>query len=282
MKNTIKSRICIAAVLFLSVLFSGCEYTSGSPITDTTKQTEVITDSFTKKLVGIYKTHSEENGETIMQIYLLGDLLIAEIEEEYAAYYAMEWIPTDSPKSDNGTASKDFIAHSFSGFSNFGAYWDTVRQITVTLTDTGCEIEDRNGKITAYTRDDTAAPIHIPDKYSELLQDTADTSLAGTWTVSADDGYTMFLRLDSEGNMIWCCKKEGEPIKFYIGTAAVSPETGTIQTISERVGWAQMPWQYDLDYSYDPDGKLTLKNIEPDGLLPTDHAIVFVKQTDKE
>jgi len=282
MKNTIKSRIYIAALLFVSVLFSSCGYTSPGPVTDTAGQTEEMTDTFAKQLVGIYKTQSEENGETILQIYLLGDLLIAEIEEEYAAYYAMEWVPTDSPKKDNSMASRKFTVHSFSGFSNFGAYWDTVPQITVTLTDTGCEMIDENGNRTVYTRDDTAAPIHIPDKYCELLQDTADASLAGIWTAATDDGYTMFLQLDSEGNMIWCCKKEGEPVRFHIGIAAASTETGTIQTISERVGWAQMPWQYDLEYSYGTDGKLTLKNTEQDGLLPTDHAVVFMKQTDKE
>jgi len=282
MKHSIKTRICIAAVLFLSVLFSGCEYTSETPLTVTADQTEAITNSFAEKLVGIYKTHSEENGETIMQIYLIQDQLIAEIEEEYAAYYAMEWTVADSSMNDNGTARKDFTVHSFSGFSNFGAYWDTVRQITVTLTDTGFTLEERNGITTEYMRDNTADPIHIPEKYIELFQDTADTSLAGTWTASTDDGYNMFLQLDSEGNLIWCCKKEGEPIEFHIGIAAAYPETGTIQTISERVGWAQMPWQYDLDFSYAPDGKLTLRNIESDGLLPTDHEIVFYKQTDKE
>lgn len=282
MVNTKKHRICIAAVLFLSILFTGCESLLDNPDTDTAEHREEITDSFAKQLVGIYKTHSEENGETIMQIYLIQDRLIAETVEEYAAYYAMEWIPVDSTKGDNDTSSKNYTAYSFSGFSNYGAYWDTVRQITVTLTDTGFEMADGNGKTNVYMRDETSAPIHIPDKYSELLRDIADSSLVGSWSASTDDGYTMFLRVDSEGNLIWCCKKEGEPIELHIGIGAAFPKTGTIQTISERVGWAQMPWQYDLDYSYDLDGKLTLKNIESDGLLPTDHAIVFIKQTDKE
>lgn len=282
MKDMKKSRICIATILLFSVLLSSCEYAPKSLNTDTAEQTKETTDSFAKQLVGIYKTNSEENGETIMQIYLIQDRLIAEIEEEYAAYYAMEWIPVDSPKGDNGTASRKFTAYSFSGFSNLGAYWDTVQQITVTLTDTGFEMADGNGKTTVYTRDEASAPIHVPDKYCELLQDTADASLVGNWIASADDGYTIFLQLDSMGNMIWCCKKEGEPIELYIGGAAAFPKTGTIQTISERVGWAQMPWQYDLDYSYNLDGKLTLKNTETDGLLPTDREIVFIKQTDKE
>ena len=43
-----------------------------------------------------------------------------------------------------------------------------------------------------------------------------------------------------------------------------------------------MPWQYDLEYTYDSDGKLTLKNTEPDGLLPTDRAVEFIEYTNKE
>ncbi len=282
MKHMKKRRICIAAVLLFSVLLSSCEYAPKSPDTDTGEQTEETTDSFAKQLVGIYKTYSEENGEVIMQIYLIQDQLIAEVEEEYAAYYAMEWMAVDSPKGDNGTASKEFTAYSFSGFSNFGEYWDTVQQITVTLTDAGIEMSAVNGKTTVYTRDEASAPIHVPDKYCELLQDTADASLAGNWIASADDGYTIFLQLDSVGNMIWCCKKDGEPIELYIGGAAVSSEAGTVQTISERVGWAQMPWQYNFEYSFDADGRLILKNTEPDGLLPTECAVGFIKYTDKE
>jgi len=282
MTNAHKCRICIAAVLFFSLLFAGCE--SGPDNLDTAEQTEEITDSFAKQLVGIYKTYSEENGETIMQIYLIQDRLIAEIKEEYAAYYAMEWIPVDSPKGDNGTASEKLTAYSFSGFSNYGAYWDFGRQIIVSLTDMGFNITDENGNTTVYIRDESIEPIHSPERYDWFLMEfTAEIipySLIGQWTRDSSDGYTMFLQLDPDGSMIYCCKKEGEPISVHIGVAAV--ENGTIKTVTEKVGWAEMPWQYDIEYTFAPDGSLILKNPEFGGLLPTEDAVRFIKLTDKE
>lgn len=45
MVNAKKCRICIAAVLFLSILFTGCESAPDNPDTDTAEHIEEITDS---------------------------------------------------------------------------------------------------------------------------------------------------------------------------------------------------------------------------------------------
>lgn len=281
-----KRRIWLAAALLSSVLLAGCVYVPDIQDIDTAEPTDEISGSFAEQLVGIYKTYSEENGETILQIYQIQNRMIAEVEEEYAAYYAMEWIPVDSQKTDNGTESEQYTVYTFSGFSDFGAYWDSGRQITVTLTDTGFEMTDENGDLTAYIRDEGAEPIHIFHRYSwffqEIAAETIPDSIIGEWTGASTDGYTMSLQLDADGSMIWCCKKEGEPISVHIGVAAADRETETIKTVTEKVGWADMPWQYDMEYTFDPDGKLILKNPDFGGLLPGDESVGFIKLTDKE
>jgi len=259
-------------VILLFVQLSGCENTIES--TDNSSQTEVVQVSFTEQLVGTYKRYSEENGKTVMQIYLIHEYLIAEVTEEYAAYYAMEWIPADTYETISKEKSGDFTVYSFSGFSDSGKYFDTVRQIKVALTDTGIEIADQSGEVTVYTRDETCDPIHNPEIYTGFLQNKADNELVGSFSASAD-GTDVFFQLDSDGKMIWCSKIVGEPIEIYIGVASVDTKAGRIHTMSERLGFGKMPWLYDLEYTLDSSGKLVLKNAASDGLLFTDDAVEF-------
>lgn len=281
-----KQKIFITIVLVCSVLYTGCGYTPVIEDTETVQLSANKTVSFAEQIVGIYKTHFDESGETVMQIYLLGDRMIAEAEEEYAAYYAMEWMPAEPKNTDGDPSSEQFVVYTFSGFSNFGEYWNTVRQITVNKTDTGIEMIDENGVVTAYIRDDTAEPIHTTEQcrsfLSAICDETNDITLHGQWQAVTEDGYTLFLQLDTDGEMIWYCKKESEPIEFHIGVAAQNSEAGTIRTVSERVGWAQIPWRCDFRYTCGSSGQLILENAEADGLLPNDSPIEFIKNTYKE
>lgn len=147
-------------------------------------------------------------------------------------------------------------------------------------------VDLNNGERTLYTRDEDAEPIHDSGKYDWFFQETGGEivplALTGGWTGASEDGYVMFLELAADGNMIWFCKKEGEPVFFHIGVAEVDPETGTITTISERVGCADMPGLYDIEYTFAADGTLLLKNPELGGILPGDEAIAFTKTTGKE
>jgi len=271
-----KTRILITAVLLFSVLLAGCENDFEHP----------DTAPFPEKLVGIYKTHSEENGETVMQIYRVQNRLIAEAEEEYAAYYAMEWIPVEAENTDTNAVSGEYTVYTFSGFSDYGEYRDSVYRIRVVLTDTGLEITDEKGNLTAYTRDSGAEPIHIPERYEWFIQENQSEiipdTLLGEWTGYTDDGYTMLLQLEQDGNAMWYCKKDGEPVCVHIGVAAADCERGTIKTVTEKVGWGDMPWLYDIEYTFGTDGKLLLKNPESGGILPVGYAVGFIKSTGKE
>ncbi len=285
MKHILKT-IFFSAVLVCAVLCAGCVNTPAVEDTESVCLADEKTDFFPEQIVGIYKTHSDEKGETIMQIYLLCDRLIAEVEEEYAAYYAMEWVAVDSQNTGSDISGQRFAVYTFSGFSNLGSYWDTVSRITVTPTDTGLEIIDEAGVVTAYIRDDAAEPIHTTEQcrsfLSAICDETNGITLHGQWKAVTEDGYTLFLQLDTDGKMIWCCKKEGQPIEFYIGVAAENPETGILCTVSERVGWAQMPWRYDFRYTVDSNERLILENAEADGLLFDGSPIEFIKDTYKE
>lgn len=281
-----KQKLFITIVLVCSVLYTGCGYTPVIEDTETEQLSANKTVSFAEQIVGIYKTHSDESAETVMQIYLLDGRLIAEVEEGYAAYYAMEWMPVEPNNTDGDPNSERFVVYTFSGFSNFGEYWDTVQQITLTQTDTGLAIIDEGGNVTAYVRDDTAESIHTTEQcrsfLTEITGEPEKLSLHGQWKAITDDGYAVFLQLDADGRMRWYCKKDGEPIRFNIGVAAQNPEAGTICTVSERVGWAQRPWRCDFKYTYGSSGQLILENAEADGLLPDSSPIEFIKNTYKE
>ncbi|MBE6599470.1 MAG: hypothetical protein E7638_08520 [Ruminococcaceae bacterium] len=250
-----------------------------------TEETAVV--SFAEQLTGIYKTYSEECGEIRLQVYWMDDNLIAEAEEEFAAYYAMELLP-DEPEmlGRDGVREVNFTAYMFSGFSNQGAYWDSPESVAVVLTDVGFNMIKSDGTAVEYIRDDGAVPIHETGKYAVYLSDMGEGSpigsLEGEWTASGEDGYNITLRIDANGTVLWCCKRESEPIVIHTGMALVDETAGCIQTMTERVGWADMPWLYNTRYGFDGDGRLILENTESDGLLPTDRAIVFTKLTEKE
>ena len=273
-----KHRIHGISILLSLVLLTSCAYAVDLPKDETTESAAEITNTFQERLVGIYKTYSEENGETIMQIYRIQELLIAEVEEEYAAYYAMEWIPEHSQEEVTDVNREEFTVYTFSGFSNNGEYWKSVKHITVTLHETGFEMADEDGNVTVYMRDNMIEPLHRPERYTELFQNTADNAFVGQWRAS-EDGYAMFLRIDADGTMLWNCKKTGQPVTVYIGIASAEQDTGIMQVMAEKVGWAQMPWLFEFQYSIEEDGSLILTNTETNGMLPADHAIRFEKVT---
>lgn len=279
----------ITAVLLFPLLFGGCVNQTDDPkppkITDTEPQesesTAENTVSFADRLIGLYKNESVEAGETVIQVYEINNMLIAEADEEFAAYYAMELIPSDAG-SGSDTDEMSFTAYSFSGFSNFGEYWNDGEKIAVKLTPTGFDMTKSDGTVTEYTRDDLLEPIHIPERNADYLEAVTeishDPSLTGEW-VQSSDGYSMMLRMDSSGNILWCSKKDGEPVSVHIGVSSANPDSGIIVSVSERIGYAEMPYKYDTSYYFNGDGNLVLKNCEPEGLLPTDGEITFVRLT---
>ena len=277
-----KHRIDGISILLSLVLLTSCAYVDDLPKDETMESAAEITNTFQERLAGIYKTHSEENGETIMQIYRIQELLIAEVEEEYAAYYAMEWIPEHSQEEVTDVNREEFTVYTFSGFSNEGAYRDNTSHITVTLNETGLEIEEEDGNTTSYICDEEIEPIHNPERYRDLFGNVSDCALTGHWSAVLAEGYALYLRIDADGTMLWSCKKTGQPVTVYIGIASAEQDTGIMQVMAEKVGWAQMPWLFELQYSIGAGGSLILTNTETNGMLPADHAIQFEKVTEQE
>lgn len=277
-----KQRISAAPILLSLFLLTGCADIGDISTETTPNAAPEITNSFAERLVGTYRTMSEENGETIMQIYQIRELLIAEVEEEYAAYYAMEWAPEPSTSEETDDGCEEFTVYTFSGFSNEGAYRDNTSHITVTLNETGLEIEEEDGNTTSYICDEEIEPIHNPERYRDLFGNVSDCALTGHWSAVLAEGYALYLRIDSDGTMLWSCKKAEQPAEVYIGVASAEENTNKMQIIAERVGWAQMPWLFELQYTIDSDGNLILKNAETEGLLPFNHEIQLKKDTEEE
>ena len=275
-------RISAVPILLSVVLLTNCTYIGDTSNESMPESTPEITNSFAERLVGTYRTMSEENGETIMQIYQIRELLIAEVEEEYAAYYAMEWVPESSTAEETDDGCEAFTVYTFSGFSNEGAYRDSTSHITVTLNETGMEIEEEDGNTTSYIFDAEIDPIHNPERYRDLYGNVSDCALVGHWSAVLAEGYALYLRIDSDGTMLWSCKKAEQPVEVYIGVASAEENTNKIQIITERVGWAQMPWLFELQYTVGADGELTLENAEAEGLIPFDHTIILKKATEQE
>ena len=275
----------MTAALTVSVLFGSCgeTFTTVPPVPENRPEAdaaESLADSFAEGLTGIYRSESEETGETILQVYRIDGMLIAEAAEEYAAYYATELIPGQPEPAEDGTLREmTFTACRFSGFSDEGAYWDSGVPVTIALTESGFDMTSADGTVTGYTRDDSTGPHHDPERYTGYFTDAPEASLTGEWTASTETGHTITLRLEEDGDMVWCSKKEGEPVEFHIGLASTDPDTGYLHTVTEKVGWGAMPWMYDMRYSFDADGHLLLENCEAEGLLPADTAVRFRKES---
>jgi len=278
-----KHKRIVTAVLLIPLLFGGCVNQTDETESQESEIVVENTVSFADRLIGIYRNYSEEAGETVLQVYEIDNMLIAEADEEYAAYYAMELIPADSEVFSGTDADEmSFTAYSFSGFSNYGEYWNDGEKITVKLTPTGFTMTKSDGTVTEYTRDDLLEPIHNSKSNADYLEAVTefshDPSLTGEW-IHRSDGCFMMFRLDADGNILWCSKKDGEPVSVHIGVSSANPDSGIIVSVSERIGYAEMPYKYDTSYYFNGDGNLVLKNCEPEGLLPTDGEITFVRIT---
>ena len=278
------NKVRIAAVLLAAVLLGGCADRVPVPQETPPETMETMAEengiSLAERLAGIYRGESEENGETILQMYRIGGMLIAEVQEEYAAYHAAELIPADPEILTDPEASEAAVtAYRFSGFSADGAYWEDPETVTVALTESGLTWTEADGSVMEYTRTDSAEPIHTAARYEELPEafpvPSYDPALTGRWEAEAD-GCRMILRLDEDGTLCWFSKKEGEPVSVHIGVWYIETDSGCLVTVTEKVGWAQMPWM-NRTVCTETDKGLLLKNEEAEGLLPTDGTVEFVR-----
>ncbi|MBE6613750.1 MAG: hypothetical protein E7631_00415 [Ruminococcaceae bacterium] len=266
-----KLAACIGFLLAV-LLLPGCTADDGTtpPVPET--DLPAVEPVTAERLVGRYRGADRENhadGDIYLEIYRIDDLLIAEARETYAAYWAMELVPL--PGQDPFGTAADTVqvtAWTFSGFSGMGAYWPDTETYTLHITDTGLDITDAAGETESYIRDDTLEPQHTPERYREALDGACPVGIRGEWTAAAEDGADIFLRLDEDGTILCLYKREGEPVSVHIGLAACGEEEGSLSCITERIGWADMPWFDTILFSTETDGGLLLKTPDTCGLLP--------------
>jgi len=101
----LKKLLLLTAALLLSFSAGGCNDPS-SPVPEPVPVEEKIPSppSFVEQLVGRYRYNSEENGDILLELYHINGMLIAEADEEYAAYVAASATPrpTATPKRSTG------------------------------------------------------------------------------------------------------------------------------------------------------------------------------------
>lgn len=248
-------------------------------IAETTGGSEKI-PSFAERLEGIYRRYDEENGETVCQVYYIGGMLIAEVKEQYAAYYACELIEESTENAKEMADRANFTVKTFSGFSYDGEYWPETADVSITLNDEGFEYIANGNEAVRYIRDESIRPIHDPTQYTGVLSETSDGNfpeeIVGLWKAESDDA-KLSARFFENGTSVLCIKYRGEPISVYIGAGAADLQSKTINIMSERVGWSNMPEVFGLEYSFMPNGNLLLKNSGGYKLFSTDEAVEFKK-----
>lgn len=285
---TFKRLVLLAATLLFSFTAGGCDaphaptQDSSAPEISGQKESSSL-PCFSEQLAGCYYYDSNVNGRITLELYYIDSMLIAEVEEEYASYYAAELLP-DSPAvlSDQKTESAAFTVYAFSGFSNSGMYWAETPHIIISRTESGIRITEADNTDIYFKRDDAAEPIHTVEKYAELLPQTEEYSfppeMCGVWTADCFGKYEIILNLQQEGILLWYIKENGEPVSVYFGAGSADPQVGTLTVIAERVGYAAMPHFFMLEYEQTNTGILLLKNTGIDGLLPMEGDIILTRK----
>jgi len=204
------------------------------------------------KLCGRYTYGSDEteDSETLEISYINGNLIL-EVSEHYAAYYASELTDYDPEVFADFNADEITVtAHTFSGFSNEGKYWEP-ENYTIKITEDGITLVYGDGSTKSYIRDEESAPIHNPAQYyTELTGNIFDTELIGEWKYT-DDSSSLYIIMKENGSYTFCGKQGGEPINISIG--AFSSVDNTLNTICERCGYANMPFFETYAYTLDDD-----------------------------
>ena len=140
-----------------------------------------------------------------------------------------------------------------------------------------------------FQRDDALAPLHSVEQYAEILPDAPSgypLAMTGVWRNEEVGGQRITLCLHPDGTLLWCGKTEGKPAEIYMGMGVYTPaaegDSGILTMAAERIGYARMPWQYELECTWTPSGELLLQNGDDGGLLPTDQAVVLTQLTEQE
>lgn len=246
--------MCITSVLLFLALITGCMHRADAPDTSTPVTEENASVTLILKLPGIYKSRSDENGETVMQIYRIGDRLIAEFDSEYSAYYAAELLQNDGQKADGDLSRWEFTAMYFSGFSNAGEYWDSGNAVSISLTESGVTVESCDGSAEEYIFASDADSIHDTGIYDTFFDDPIyemyPEEYLGRWSTVTDDNTEIFVELSRDGSVTVCRKREGQPIALRVGTGRYIRDGSEMVFMTEQVGWGNQPLMSTLSCGF--------------------------------
>lgn len=255
----------------------------------TVEETQTVSEDgvgFAKRLVGKYNgCAAGDSGDSavLLDIYFINGCLLAEVRDPYAAYWAMELIPTDemalySTTTDTIQAEARF----FSGFSDNGAYWQERETYTLQITEVGVDFTSAGGESVSYIRDDARDAQHLPQQYREALYSEGDTeypdSLIGLWQGTAADGSQVSFLIEANGIVYSLCQSADQPPRLQVGLAVIDPETAVLTAMTERVGWGSMPYFDTVAITAGEQGELLLDTQSECGILPSGMHLVLQRQ----
>lgn len=280
MKRTVF--LCILALVGAALL-AGCAFGGTDGVNETEGVAVTEKKVLAERICGTYcaaLTGDTSEPDTFLDIYFVNGHLVAEISEKYAAYYAMELIVVDEAVLyDTEAWSVNAIARFFSGFSNFGEYFDDSESLTIGLTDVGVNMIRSDGRVESYVRSDPSEAQHDPEIYREMLYaeggGVSMSVVSGAWSAVTADGTKIYLEFSDDGTAVCLMKRVYEPISIRLGLAAIDRDGKSLILMTERVGWGTMPLYDTLEFGIGDDGTLILKAADDCGVLPSGTEIVF-------
>ena len=265
MRWNMKTRFCVI-LWTIALLLAGCVRIE--PIPAQTGDPEQEESALSVLCTGVYEDTAPDGTAEIARFYAVGDVLLCEVDEVHAAYYAEEIRPEDpslllAPVSSLPPDGIPVTVRRFSGFSNFGEYWDGGAAYRMEFTPEGVVFHAQDGgEDYARTRSGAEDSGIIGQKREELRSllgtepgpDPAPP--VGSWVSGAR---TLVLRED--GGILYSFREEGHPVRVYAGAYGIGPD-GRLVCLTKRIGWADMPFEGSYRWALEDGNALVLRSDE--------------------
>ncbi len=222
-----------------------------------------------------------EGKETAVYRFVDGTL-IGTVDEEFAAYYAEVIVPDDPqalflPVSQAPEEGIPVSVRRFSGFSALGEYWDEPDRFRMKLTENALVFtaEDGGRDFTRTEADDISPRVITEEKGREIetyyTAGALPAALAGSWGARDEEGdHVLIIRED--GGFIHAVRPADHPVQVYVGACRVA-EDGTLRCLTERLGWAAMPFEFEYAWETSDGGPLILRPADS----PTEEIVFTAK-----
>ena len=279
MKNNAKLQILSALFLCALLLLGGCirRVDSGQPAGQDTAE-ETVLDRI---CAPVRYSEGADGKETAVYRFLDGTL-IGTVDEEFAAYYAEVIVPDDPqalflPVSQMPEEGIPVSVRRFSGFSALGEYWDEPDRYRMKLKENALVFTAENGgKDFTRTAADNLSPRSITEEKGREIETCYGTgalpaALAGSWTAQDDEGdHVLIIRED--GGFIRMVRPADHPVRVYVGACRVA-EDGILRCLTEQLGWAEMPFEFEYAWEMSDGGPLILRPTDS----PTEEIVFTAK-----